>query len=874
MDSYAHIDNGAREGKGKSREQDIDISREHERKSRGRETKRSKEDKDKLHGHDAGSTKRKQNKLPEQVKPDQHPHSFAERMTESGTNDSPHRALTGTNVTTTPTLGISDVHNVDNLHLFDTSAARVQHRSRSHRSSSSSITVKLTSSKAGKAPKRRSSSSSSDNDDYGEDIAPRLDLGALSRLPPRLQKSMLAMQRERDLRVAPQAERLPLPTPQRTTPLGSHPPTDDERAYARGLTQRYREAAPPPSGLRTGPQLNRTIAPFMEHEGRSLSETEPVPPSARRRMLKKSKSLLVVEKLASAKKLFFSLSPSCLIELYRYPIPCLLQSPSAPTIIHSQNAGPGGDTQSGDRQVGRKAQLSNITAAKTVADIIRSCLGPKAMLKMLLDPMGGIVLTNDGHAILREIEVAHPAAKSMIELSRTQDEEVGDGTTTVIILAGEILAQALPQLERNIHPVVIISAYKRALADALDIVEEISLPVNINDDKAMYRLISSSIGTKFVSRWSELMCNLALKAVRTVSHDLGGGKKEVDIKRYAKVEKIPGGEIEDSRVLDGVMLNKDITHPKMRRRIENPRVILLDCPLEYKKGESQTNIEISKEEDWNRILQIEEEQVKHMTDAILALKPDLVITEKGVSDLAQHFLVKNNVTALRRVRKTDNNRIARATGATIVNRVDDLNESDVGTQCGLFEIEKIGDEYFTFITKCRTPKACTILLRGPSKDILNEIERNLQDAMSVAKNVIFHPRLSPGGGATEMAVSVQLAQKAKGVEGVQQWPYRAVAEAMEVIPRTLIQNSGSSPIRVLTRLRAKHAEGHSTWGIDGDKGTLVDMNEYGVWEPEAVKLQSIKTAIESACLLLRVDDICSAKSAKQSGTNMGGGGED
>ena len=411
-------------------------------------------------------------------------------------------------------------------------------------------------------------------------------------------------------------------------------------------------------------------------------------------------------------------------------------------------------------------------------------------------------------------------------------------------LAGEILAQALPQLERNIHPVVIIAAFKRALADALDIIEEISLPVNVNDDKAMYQLISSSIGTKFVSRWSELMCNLALKAVRTVSHDVGGGKKEVDIKRYAKVEKIPGGEIEDSKVLDGVMLNKDITHPKMRRLIKNPRVVLLDCPLEYKKGESQTNIEISKEDAWNRILQIEEEEVKHMTDAIIAVKPDLVITEKGVSDLAQHFLVKANITALRRVRKTDNNRIARATGATIVNRVEDLHESDVGTQCGLFEIEKIGDEYFTFLTQCKIPKACTILLRGPSKDILNEIERNLQDAMSVARNVMFQPRLSPGGGATEMAVSVRLAQMAKGVEGVQQWPYKAVAEAMEVIPRTLIQNSGSSPVRVLTKLRAKHAEGGSTWGIDGDKGTLVDMKEYGVWEPEAVKLQSIKTAIE------------------------------
>lgn len=214
------------------------------------------------------------------------------------------------------------------------------------------------------------------------------------------------------------------------------------------------------------------------------------------------------------------------------------------------------------------------------------------------------------------------------------------------------------------------------------------------------------------------------------------------------------------------------------------------------------------------------------------------------SDLAQHYLLKANVTALRRVRKSDTNRVARATGATIVNRVEDLVESDVGTACGLFEIEKIGDEYFTFLTKCKDPKACTILLRGPSKDILNEIDRNLADAMAVARNVMFHPRLSPGGGATEMAVAVRLGQLAKSIEGVQQWPYKAVAEAMEVIPRTLIQNAGASPVRVLTALRAKHAEGGSTWGIDGETGKLVDMKEYGVWEPEAVKLQSIKTAIE------------------------------
>ncbi|EQB54200.1 hypothetical protein CGLO_05997 [Colletotrichum gloeosporioides Cg-14] len=532
------------------------------------------------------------------------------------------------------------------------------------------------------------------------------------------------------------------------------------------------------------------------------------------------------------------------------------------------------NTNSGERQTGRKAQLSNIAAAKTVADIIRSCLGPKAMLKMLLDPMGGIVLTNDGHAILREIEVSHPAAKSMIELSRTQDEEVGDGTTTVIIMAGEILAQSLPQLERNIHPVQIIAAFRRALKDALLIIDDISLPIDVNDDKAMRGLISSSIGTKFVSRWSDLMCDLALKAVRTVTWEAGNGKTEVDIKRYARVEKVPGGEIEDSRVLDGVMLNKDITHPKMRRRIENPRIVLLDCPLEYKKGESQTNIEISKEEDWNRILQIEEEQVKAMCEAVLALKPDLVITEKGVSDLAQHYFVKANVTALRRVRKTDNNRIARATGATIVNRVDDLQDSDVGTLCGLFEIEKIGDEYFTFLTKCQNPKACTVLLRGPSKDVLNEIERNLQDAMGVARNVVFNPRLAPGGGATEMAVSVRLSQLAKGVEGVQQWPYKAVADALEVLPRTLVQNAGASPVRVLTDLRAKHAEGKHSWGINGDSGVIADMKEYGVWEPEAIKLQSIKTAVEAACLLLRVDDICSARKAAQVGNGLHGGGDE
>lgn len=510
-----------------------------------------------------------------------------------------------------------------------------------------------------------------------------------------------------------------------------------------------------------------------------------------------------------------------------------------------------------ERQSGRKAQISNITAAKTVADVIRTCLGPKAMLKMILDPMGGILLTNDGNAILREIEVAHPAAKNMIELSRTQDEECGDGTTSVIVLAGEILAQSLSQLQRDIHPVVIIAAYNKALQTALDIVQRISIPIDTSDDEQMLSLIKTSIGTKFVIRWSELMCRLALQAVRTVSSE-ENGIRTVDIKRYARVEKVPGGEIEQSRVLNGVMLNKDITHPQMRRRIQNPRIILLDCPLEYKKGESQTNIEISKEADYARINQIEEEQVKGLVDRILEFKPDLVITEKGVSDYAQYFLAKANVSALRRVRKSDNNRIARAVGATIVNRVEDLREADVGTKCGLFNIEKLGDEYFTFLTECETPKACTILLRGPSKDVLNEIDRNLADAMSVARNVFFNPTLIPGGGATEMAVSVGLHAHARSVPGVEAGPFRAVADAMEVIPRTLIQNSGGNVIRVLTELRAKHANGEHSWGINGDTGKIVDMKTYGLYESASVKIQTFKTAIEAARVLLRVDDVVQA----------------
>jgi len=508
------------------------------------------------------------------------------------------------------------------------------------------------------------------------------------------------------------------------------------------------------------------------------------------------------------------------------------------------------------RETGRKAQLGNIQAAKSVADIIRSTLGPRAMLKMLLDPMG-IVMTNDGNSIIRNVNVSHPAAKSMIELSRTQDEEVGDGTTSVLILAGEMLTNATDFFERNIHPTLICKGYMKALEDAEAVMKEIAVPVDQEDSTMVCQIVDSAVGTKFSGRYGALFRDLAIKAVNYVADPQPDGTIDIDIKRYARIEKIPGGDLEDSHVLNGVMVNKYPLHHDMARRVENPRVLLMDCPMEYKKGESQTDVELTKEEDYRKMLDMEQDYIKQMCDNIIAVKPDIVITEKGCSDLAIHYMLKAGIVCMRRLRKTDNNRVAKVTGATIVNSTDEITEDDVGTKCKLFYSEKLtSEEWYSFFVECEDPKACTIVVRGGTKDTQQEIWHNLNDAMQVAKNIIAAPSLLPGGGATEMAVAQALRVKAKSIEGVMQVPYMAVANALEIIPRTLAENCGATVIRLITQLRAKHAnrEG-STWGIDGNLGTLADMSELGIWEPALVKSQTIKTAIESACLLLRIDDI-------------------
>lgn len=541
--------------------------------------------------------------------------------------------------------------------------------------------------------------------------------------------------------------------------------------------------------------------------------------------------------------------------------------------------------------------MNNIKASKTVADVIRTTMGPRSMLKMILDSMGSVVMTNDGNAILRELDVAHPAAKAMLEVSRAQDEQVGDGTTSVVVLAGEVIAMAEPLLKCGIHPILITQGYQKALDFLLDEAEKFSFGINVDGIETLglkseaassiMTVLRNSLSTKFVSRWMDLMCNLALEAVSIVARGRGaevrkglvsangganlkenedgddgslGAPVDIDIKRFCRIEKIPGATVEDCCVIDGVVLNKDIIHPDMRKYIKNPRTILLDCPLEYKKAQSMMNVELFQgKSDLGDILKVEEDYIRTHVEKILSFKPDLVITEKGVADQATHMFVQNGVTVLRRVRKTDNIRLAAVSGATIVNRIEELRENDVGTYAGLYELQKIGDEFFSFIHQTGgKASACTIVLRGASKSTLLEIERNIQDAMHVCRNIILDPRLVIGGGCFEAHLSTTLSQYADTLVGKPQLVIKAVAKSLEVIPRTLLQNCGGNIIRIITELKAAHSsDPNCQLGVDGVTGLLVNCKERGIWDPLSTKLQILKAAIENACMILRVDDIFS-----------------
>ncbi|AFP65583.1 T-complex protein gamma SU (nucleomorph) [Chroomonas mesostigmatica CCMP1168] len=504
-------------------------------------------------------------------------------------------------------------------------------------------------------------------------------------------------------------------------------------------------------------------------------------------------------------------------------------------------------------------QSKNIVAAKAVAGIIRTTLGPRSMLKMIIDNQGGIIITNDGHCVLREIEIEHPAARSLIDLSKTQDNEIGDGTTTVVVLAAEFLRIAEILLKQKLHPNQIISSFYQALIDVNFFLQsELSFSLEKNNIKDVVKVIMTSICTKLVGKFSRLMCELAIKAIEQMKN-----KKEVsNMKTFFKIEKISSGKIEQSRILSGIMFAKDIAHPKMKRYIVQPKILLLDCPIEFKKGESQTLIEMNEEDTWQKILKAEENYIIFLCNLLKNFRPDVIITEKGVSDLALHYLYKSNISVIRRVKKSDNIRIAKATGATIITSIEEIENHDFGLS-DTFEIKKIGEEYFTFITGCKDGTSCTALLFGSSRDVLDEIERNLQDALSIAKDIFSNQKIIPGGGATELAIGNFLSEKSENQKNSSFFIYKSLSLAFEIIPKTLTENYGDSVIFQLNKLKTIHKQKGIFFGLDGRNGKIVDMRKINVWETCSLKMQLVKSAIENATLLLRVDRIISGLANKK-----------
>lgn len=500
-------------------------------------------------------------------------------------------------------------------------------------------------------------------------------------------------------------------------------------------------------------------------------------------------------------------------------------------------------------------QAESANAASVISQVIRTCLGPRAMQKMVITKMNSIEVTNDGNSILREIDVSHPSARCILELARTQDEEVGDGTTSVVVLASEMLKEMVEVLRKGIHPIVISKYMSKYLRVYLEVLEDTSLGL---EGDGVLDIIRSSINTKLCSILKIPLEEMALESYRIISKDSVKDNIKDNIKDV-KVEKILGAKCE---VVDGIILNKDIIHPQMRRKIENPRVVILDTPLEYKKGESATSYEFKGQMDFTRALELEEKQVRGMVDYILQVNPDVVVCEKGISDLALALLVEKNISAIRRLKKTDSTRLSKATGAVVVNRLEDLEERHVGKGCGLFEYLKYGEEYYCKFSRCSSPKACSVILGGPSKDILNELERNFSDALKVTRNILHNPRLVPGGGCVEMNIHRRLVDCEDGsgekCEDGELLVLRGLRNSIKAIPSILLKNSGVyNPHKQLLVLE-EEVKKNKYCGIDGVSGDIVDVRNV-ILEPITIKKQAFVSAFQSVIQLLRVDGILESR---------------
>ncbi|MGB9784510.1 MAG: thermosome subunit alpha [Fervidicoccaceae archaeon] len=517
------------------------------------------------------------------------------------------------------------------------------------------------------------------------------------------------------------------------------------------------------------------------------------------------------------------------------------------------------------RTTGRDALRANIMAARVLAEILKTSLGPRGLDKMLVDSFGDVTVTNDGVTIVKEMEVNHPAAKLLVEVAKAQDAEVGDGTTTAVVLAGALLEKAEFLLDQNIHPTLIMEGYSAALSRAIEILDSIAMKVSPQDDELLRRLIRTSISSKYIGSGATLekLTELILEAAKAVTEPIeNGGGFNVRLDNV-KIEKKKGESLTDSVLVKGTVLDKEVVHPGMPRRVENAKIALLDAPLEIKKPEISAKINITSPEQMRAFLEEETKLLKEMVDKIAEVGANVVICQKGIDDVAQHFLAKKGILAVRRVKRSDMEKLERATGGRIVTSIRDLKPEDLG-EAALVEERKVGNDKMVFVEGVKNARSVTILLRGANDIILDEAERSINDALHVLRNVMKDPKVIGGGGAPEIELALQLRKYAMTLGGKKQLAVEAVADALETVPMILAETSGLDALDSLMKLRQLHSEGKTQAGVNAITGEIVEntFNE-NIIEPIIVKKQAIKSAVEAAITILKIDDLIAAQPPKK-----------
>jgi len=511
------------------------------------------------------------------------------------------------------------------------------------------------------------------------------------------------------------------------------------------------------------------------------------------------------------------------------------------------------------RSRGKEAQHANIMAARIVAEAVKSSLGPKGMDKMLVDSFGDVTITSDGRTVLDEMDIQHPAAKMMVEVAKTQDDEVGDGTTTAVIVAGGLLTKAEDLIAKNVHPTVVIDGYRKAAEKALETLEKIAIKVGPTEKEALEKVATTSMASKLVAEHKEYLADLAASAILHVAEKVGN-QFRVDIDDIM-VEKKPGESLTGTKLIQGIVVDKEVVHPGMPKRVEKARIALLDTALEIEKPEFDAKINIESPEQMEAFLQQEEIMLKELVEKIAAIGANVVICQKGIDDMVQHFLARKRILSIRRVKKSDMEKLTKATGGKIITNLDDVSKADLG-YAKLVEERKISDDKMTFIEGCKNPRSVAILIRGGTERIVDEAERSIHDALCVARDVVEEPKILAGGGAPEVEVANVLREYAQTLPGKEQLAVMGYAEALESVPETLAENAGLDPIDILSELRVRHGKGQTWAGVDVNEGKVNDMNKEGIFEPLAVKKQIIKSATEAATMILKIDDVIASGKMK------------